>query len=97
MPAALADRPEPYDDLEPVLRAFAMLSTARPVHAGPGGVVHGAIPLSEIRAWCALAPVDDVEAFLQLIRAMDDEWLERVADRRRRLAEPGSAQPWTSP
>lgn len=79
MPAALRDRPEPFDDLAPVLEAFALLSAVRPVATGP---VPAAIPLSEIQAYCGLFGVGDVEEFVRLIRAMDDAVLARAAERR---------------
>lgn len=83
VPAALRDRPEPYEDLEPVLRAFALLSAARPLVAGPAGVALAAIPLSEMRACCGLFGIADAEEFVRLIRAMDDAVLARAAERRR--------------
>lgn len=79
MPAALRDRPEPFDDLEPALGAFALLSAVRPVLAGG---TPAAIPLAEIRAYCALFEVADVEEFVRLIRVMDDAVLARAAERR---------------
>jgi len=79
----LRDRPDPFEDLEPVARAFGQLSAGRQVQAGPAGAVPGPIPLTEIRAWCDLFPVDDIEAFLRLIRAMDDVYLRHLHDRGR--------------
>lgn len=79
LPAALRDRPEPFEDLVPVLQAFALLSAVRPCAAGPA---HSAIPLAEIRAYCALFDVGDVEEFVRLIRVMDDAVLARAAERR---------------
>jgi len=81
-PAALRDRPEPFEDLLPVLQAFALLSAVRPVAASPAGPVHSAIPLAEIQAYCALFEVGDVEEFVHLIRVMDDAVLTRAAERR---------------
>lgn len=60
-----------------------MLSAVRPVAVGPTETVAAAIPLAEIRAYCALFNVADVEEFVRLIRAMDDAVLARVAERRR--------------
>lgn len=82
VPAALRDRPEPFDDLAPVLEAFALLSAVRPAAVGPAGAVPAAIPLAEIRAYCALFGVGDVEELVRLIRAMDDAVLARAAERR---------------
>lgn len=78
----MRDRPEPFHDLMPVLEAFALLSASRPLVAGPTGAAFAAIPLAEIRAYCALFPVADVEEFVRLIRAMDDAVLARAAERR---------------
>ena len=83
MPAALRDRPEPFEDLEPVLQGFALLSAVRPVATGPAGLALAAIPLSEIQAYCGLFGVADVEEFVRLIRAMDEAVLVRASERRR--------------
>jgi hypothetical protein len=48
-----------------------------------------AIPLAEIRAYCGLFDVADVEEFVRLIRAMDDAVLARVAERRGAEANEG--------
>lgn len=82
MPAALRDRPEPFDDLAPVLRAFALLSAVRPFAGGPAGAAPAPIPLAEMQAYCRLFGVADVEEFVRLIRAMDDTVLARAAERR---------------
>lgn len=66
-----------------MLQAFALLSAVRPVIAGPAGAVLAAIPLAEIRAYCGLFDVPDVEEFVRLIRAMDGAVLARAAERRR--------------
>ncbi|MEQ8816562.1 MAG: hypothetical protein RLO51_26235 [Thalassobaculum sp.] len=66
-----------------MLQGFAMLSAVRPLAAGPAGVAPAAIPLAEIRAYCALFGVVDVEEFVRLVRAMDDAVLVRAAERRR--------------
>ncbi len=83
VPAALRDRPQPFEDLEPVLQAFALLSAVRPAAAGPGGVAPAAIPLSEILAYCGLFGVVDVDEFVRLVRAMDDAVLARAGERQR--------------
>ena len=82
-PQALAEKPEVYEDLQPVLRAFGVLSASRPLHAGPNMAVAGAIPLAEIQAYCVLFQVREVEDFIHLIHAMDDAYLTRVAEQRR--------------
>ncbi|NQW12222.1 MAG: hypothetical protein HQ481_20340 [Alphaproteobacteria bacterium] len=82
-PTALADRPELFEDLEPIARAFSLLSSSRPMVAGFGGVAPGAIPLADIRAYCGMFTVDDTDEFVHLIRAMDDAYLAHAAKRRR--------------
>ncbi|EDP66832.1 hypothetical protein BAL199_17263 [alpha proteobacterium BAL199] len=66
-----------------------MLSAVRPVSFGPAGAMVVAIPLAEIRAYCGLFDVADVEEFVRLIRAMDDAVLARVAERRGAEANEG--------
>lgn len=66
-----------------MLQGFALLSAVRPLAAGPAGVALAAIPLAEIRAYCMLFGVTDVEEFVRLIRAMDDTVLARAAERGR--------------
>ena len=59
-----------------------------------------AIPLAEIRAYCGLFDVADVEEFVRLIRAMDDAVLARAGERRRAgtaAPQPGGPETWTSP
>lgn len=82
-PTALADRPELYDDLEPVARAFSLLSSCRPMIAGFGGVVPAAIPLAEILAYCQMFAVEDRDEFVRLIHAMDDAYQMHLAKKRR--------------
>jgi len=66
-----------------VLQGFALLSAVRPLAVGPAGVAFAAIPLAEIRAYCTLFGVTDVEEFVRLVRAMDDTVIARAAERRR--------------
>lgn len=65
-----------------MLQAFALLSAARPLAGGPAGLAPAPIPLAEMRAYCALFGVGDVEEFVRLVRAMDDAVLARAAERR---------------
>lgn len=90
IPQALTDKPDVFEDLEPVLRAFGVLSASRPLHAGPTLAVAGPIPLTEIQAYCALFDMRETEDFIHLIRAMDDAYLTRVAERRRERSTQGS-------
>jgi len=50
-----------------------MLSPSR-----PSGWGVGAIPISEIKAWCEMYELvgEEREEFLELIRALDDEYLK---------------------
>lgn len=83
VPAALADRPELFDDLEPIARAFSLLSSSRPMIAGFGGVVPSAIPLAEMLAYCQMFAVEDRDEFVRLIHVMDDAYQTHVAKKRR--------------
>lgn len=84
LPGPLAGAPELYPDLEPVMRAFALLSRTRPVIAGPFGATLGAIPLAEIEAYVSLFGADDVEEFVHLLATLDAAFLARQAERRGR-------------
>ena len=53
-----------------VLGAFFVLHESRPI-----GFTVGAIPLSEIVAYCAIHQVDDAERFCGLIRGLDRVFL----------------------
>ena len=66
--------PDLWADNAEYLIAFLRLSPSRQV-----GFSVGAIPVSEIRAYCDLFGVDDVETFFQLIRALDSAWLDHSA------------------
>lgn len=84
-PAALADRPDLYEDLYEVAEAFATLSAGRTLSLGLGGAIANPIALAEIDAYCRLAGITDTAEFSRLIRVMDTAYLERV--RARRVAE----------
>lgn len=86
VPAALAARPELFEDLRPVAEAFALLARGRPVAAGLGEAAPQPIPLSDIKAWLDLFGDPDPEAFVLLVRAADRAWLDAHAERRRRAA-----------
>lgn len=81
-PAALADRPELYEDLYEVAEAFATLSAGRGLSMGLGAAVANPIALVEIDAYCRLIGIADTAEFCRLIRAMDSAYLERVRARR---------------
>lgn len=72
-----------------MFRAFSTLAASRPYLAGAFGTVPGAIPLSEIQTYCALFDVGDVEDFTHLIRAMDEAYLSRIAERRNKTSKKG--------
>ncbi|WPZ36264.1 hypothetical protein T8K17_08950 [Thalassobaculum sp. OXR-137] len=81
-PAALADRPELYEDLYEVVEAFATLSAGRTLSMGLGGAIANPIALAEIDAYCRLCGITDTAEFSRLIRVMDAAYLERVRARR---------------
>ena len=75
---ALENRPELYPDLVPVWEAFVLLSPSRNVGWGAG-----AIPLSEVRAYCEMfeIPPEDREELLYLLRALDEEYLKLTGEK----------------
>lgn len=63
----MRERPEVPDAFELVLDAFLFLSPSR-----PAGFAVGAIPLSEILAWCDCHPIGIPRAdFVRLVRQVD--------------------------
>lgn len=81
-PPALAGRPELFDDLHPVVDAFAVLSAGRTLSLGPAGAVPNPISLAEIETYCRVFGIADQVELCRLIRAMDAAYLQRVRDRR---------------
>lgn len=84
-PAALAERPELFEDLRPVAEAFGILAAGRAILPGFGETVLAPIPLTEIASYLAMfghAGADDAEAFTRLIRAADQAYLTSHAERR---------------
>ncbi len=75
VPELEAQPPLP-DFLEWLLTAFDSLSATRPV-----GMAPGAIPLSEMLAYCRLWDVEDAQEFVRIMIELDGEWL-RDYDRR---------------
>ena len=71
--------PDLDEDNAEYLIAFHQLSPSRPVGFGMG-----AIPVSEIHAYCDLFDVDEVETFFYLIRALDAVYLGHMAKTSRR-------------
>lgn len=74
----MENRPELYPDLVPVWEAFVLLSPSRSMGWGAG-----AIPLSEIKAYCEMFDIegDDREELLILLRALDDEYLKSTNEK----------------
>lgn len=77
----MENRPELYPDLVPVWEAFVLLSPSR--NSGWGA---GAIPLSEVKAYCEMFDIegDDREELLILLRALDDEYLKSTNEKGKR-------------
>ncbi|WP_244388284.1 phage tail assembly chaperone [Pyramidobacter piscolens] len=74
---ALRDKPVLYPELEYVWNAFATLSGCRQFSI----VGAGAIPVSEVLAYCDLMKIGDVEErsdILYLIQAMDNVFLSEI-------------------
>ena len=70
--------PDVYDDLQDVVRAFCILSNARP--AGIGGP--SAIPFSDLAAYMRTYGVDaadDVDRFVRLVQFCDGVYLREMA------------------
>lgn len=78
---ALDRRPELFSDLEPVWEAFTVLSPSRNV-----GFSAGAIPLSEIKAYCEMFGVEGGarQELLYLVRVLDDEYLKITNEKNKR-------------
>ena len=69
----LENKPELYSDLKLDFDAFNILSTSRPV-----GFSYGAIPISEILAYCNMFGIDDYEErkeFIKRIKILDRAYL----------------------
>lgn len=75
---ALDHRPDLFPDLQPVWEGFTLLSPSRNV-----GMSVGAIPLTEIKAYCEMYDIEgeEREEFLLLIRSLDDEYLRWVNEK----------------
>ena len=82
-PRALQERPQLFEDLEPVVQAFSVLSASRPYHVGMTSVTPGAISFSEIKSYCELMRVEDLDEFVRLVRVLDDAYLRCSAEKRR--------------
>ena len=77
-----------FPDLYDIRDAFITLSTSRSAAFGVG-----CIPLSEIEAYVRLYEVEDIDRFIQLIRAMDGAFVEKVNQRNeRKLKSPLSTK-----
>ncbi len=69
MPQALQDKPEYFEDLSYIVDAFNILSCSR-------ADSFSYIPLTEIKAYCDLYGIDDVEEFVFLLRKMDHAFVD---------------------
>jgi len=74
----LENRPELYPDLVPVWEAFVLLSPSRNMGWGAG-----AIPLTEVRAYCEMFEIEpeEREDLLYLLRALDEEYLKSTNEK----------------
>lgn len=73
-PAALVEMPEVFPDLEYVVEAFSALTSSRQVGFGLAP-----IPLTEIKTYVEMFDIpDDLDTFLRLLRALDNEYLETL-------------------
>ena len=77
LPPALANKPECWDENEEYMAAFFDLSPSRAV--GMSGA--GAIPVSEMQAYCQLFEVDDPQQFYRRVRASDMAFLNWQAEK----------------
>jgi hypothetical protein len=68
-----------FPDLYDIRDAFVVLSASRPAAFGIG-----CIPLTEIESYVRLYEVEDIDRFIQLIRAMDGAFVEKVNQRNER-------------
>lgn len=80
-PQSVTDAPQAVEWAAPILEAFYRLSRYRPLYAGFGAAVYGAIPLSEIIAYMdsreIVGSVERLE-WLEILQALDDEYLTLV-------------------
>lgn len=74
----MENRPELYPDLVPVWEAFVLLSPSRNMGWGAG-----AIPLTEVRAYCEMFEIEpeEREDLLYLLRALDEEYLKSTNEK----------------
>lgn len=78
---ALENRPELSRWTAPYFEAFLTLTDSRSI--GFGGA--GAIPLSEIKAYCDLYQIDDVDEIdrlITMIKALDSEFLSWASEKK---------------
>lgn len=68
-----------FSDLLDIRDAFIVLSPSR-----SAGMGIGCIPLTELESYIRLYEVDDIDRFIQLIRAMDADFVEQLNQRNQR-------------
>lgn len=92
LPSWFLDRPELLDGDEFYIKAFWELSTGRQI-----GFSLGPIPWDQILLYAQMHGIDDIEAFVEIIRALDSTHLTWVADQqereRKRSAAPAGPTP----
>ena len=87
LPQSLREWPELDPALADVWRAFGFLHDSRQI-----GMDEGPIPFTEIDAYMRVFPTDDPETFVDLIQAMDREYLRYRHETRQRKPEPLGAK-----
>lgn len=78
-PPALIDKPEYPEAYDEYIQAFYLLSNSRQI-----GMAVGAIPLTEIEAYCRMFDVFDIELFVALITSMDMAFMTHMNKKRDR-------------
>jgi hypothetical protein len=68
-----------FPDLFDIREAFTVLSSSRSAGFGVG-----CIPLTEIESYIRLYEAEDIDRFIQLIRAMDGAFVQKVNQRNER-------------
>lgn len=76
IPKALTSRPELEVWEATYIQDFYRLSSSR-----QQGMNVGAIPVSEILAYCEFFDIPEAEDFLYIIQSMDNAYMEKVAEK----------------
>lgn len=92
-PSFIEEAPELLPGLEIYFEAFGELSTCRPFIGMDG--VPGPIPWDKMRDWGRQTgfEAEELEYFLRMLRALDDEYLIWAIKRRNKNDKPRAVQP----